>query len=183
MSLIDETTPLIDYETKSESDEHKASIQFFSPRIHGGLMLKRTIADDSPMPPSYYSPASLKLCLTIFLTAITIIIAVETPQVSTVWTWAGSSVSLFVGFVIPTISYIVFSQKKHLDYDSSQYIAWALLIYSVIVMILCTTNNIMISIHSANRVHPSNLINGHYIKDTHHHLFLIILFDLHQLTV
>ncbi len=117
----------------------------FSPLIRGSPHLSgNSSVVDSPMPMSYYSPRFWKVGVTLLLTAITIVIAVETPQVSMVWSLAGSSISLFVGFVMPTIAYIVFSHKNHLKYDSTQYIAWCLLIYATIVMISCTIHNVKI---------------------------------------
>ena len=115
----------------------------FSPRIKGSPYVSgNSSVIDSPMPMSYYSPRFWKIGVTLLLTAITIVIAVETPQVSMVWSLAGSSVSLFVGFVMPTISYIMYSHENHLKYDTTQYIAWILLIYSTIVMIACTIHNV-----------------------------------------
>jgi hypothetical protein len=41
-------------------------------------------------------------------------------QVSIVWTLAGSTVSLFVGFVIPTSCYLIFCYRKQLAWERSQ---------------------------------------------------------------
>ena len=99
--------------------------------------------EESLVPLAIYSPTALKFIVTIALNVITILVAVETPQVSMVWTLAGSTVSIFVGFIIPTTCYLVFSYRKHLVFDRSQFIAWGLLTYAFVLVGCCTVHNIL----------------------------------------
>jgi hypothetical protein len=97
--------------------------------------------EESPLPMVVYSSIQSKLAATLVLNLLIIIVAVEIPQVSIVWTLAGSSVSLFVGFVMPTIAYIKFCHLMQLHYHREMWIAWALLLYAISIAVVCTIHN------------------------------------------
>ena len=101
----------------------------------------RSRNDSSPLPLAIYSSAAAKLALTLLLNCVIILVAVETPQVSIVWTLVGSTVSLFVGFVVPAISYLVFCRSKGVIWDSTQTTAWILLIYACVLFAFCSVHN------------------------------------------
>lgn len=76
------------------------------------------------------------LVVTLILLAITYSTAISVPGVAAVWSIFGSSMALFIAFVIPTACYIQIS--KHKGFTGKAIGAWTLLILSIIGMVVCT---------------------------------------------
>ena len=75
--------------------------------------------------------------VTLLLLTVTYITAISVPGVAAVWSIFGSSMALFIAFVVPTACYLqIVARHKGTNVDS--FFAWTLLIVSVATMFLCT---------------------------------------------
>jgi hypothetical protein len=80
------------------------------------------------------------------LLTVTYVTAISVPGVAAVWSIFGSSMALFIAFVVPTACYLQILKHKGLTVQSL--FAWVLLIASLAAMVLCTRQAV------------SNAING-----------------------
>lgn len=69
------------------------------------------------------------------------ICAVAVPGVGVVWSICGSSMSLIIGFFVPSACYLKIRSKKNLNPRSLA--AWAMLVFSVFASVICTYHVIL----------------------------------------
>ena len=83
---------------------------------------------------------------TLAILSMAYVTAISVPGVATVWSIFGSSMALFIAFVVPTACYLEI--HKHKGLTGKAFFAWVLLILSLGAMVLCTYQAV------------SNAING-----------------------
>ena len=85
------------------------------------------------------------LMATLILLTVTYATAISVPGVASVWSIFGSSMALFIAFVVPTACYIQI--RKHKGLTGKAVFAWTLLIVSITAMILCTSQAVTSAIN------------------------------------
>lgn len=73
------------------------------------------------------------------ITTICFVAAVLAPDVAIVWDIAGSSMAFLIQFIIPAACYIKLKMRTQRGVSKHLVLAWALLVFAVVVAILCTT--------------------------------------------
>jgi len=88
----------------------------------------------------------LHVLVTSVILILSVFSMVAVPGVAVVWNLAGSSVSMLLGFILPAASYIALRSPdgffKPSSHDFRFYAAWALLIFSIFMGIVCTFESI-----------------------------------------
>jgi len=85
--------------------------------------------------------------VTLAILMATYAVAVTVPGVATVWSIVGSSLAIFIAFVVPTASFLKIRQHKGLTMQALY--AWLLLVASLVAMVVCTKQAIHNAIHSS----------------------------------
>lgn len=78
---------------------------------------------------------------TLLLMTVTYATAISVPGVAAVWSIFGSSMALFIAFVVPTACFVQIRKKDGLTGKSL--FAWSLLVISIAAMVVCTDNAIV----------------------------------------
>ena len=73
---------------------------------------------------------------TLFILVITYSVAITVPGVALVWSIVGSSMAVWIAFVVPTMCFLRIRQHKGLTMQALY--AWMLLFAALIAMVLCT---------------------------------------------
>lgn len=73
---------------------------------------------------------------TVVILLVTYFVAISVPGVAAVWSICGSSMAIWIAFIVPTACYLKIREHKGLTLLASA--AWLLLITSGIAMVLCT---------------------------------------------
>lgn len=76
------------------------------------------------------------ICETCFILITVLLISCNVSSVATLWSIIGSSVSLLITFILPSLMYIIIRRYK--PFNTSTLLAYILLITSTIAMITCT---------------------------------------------
>ena len=83
--------------------------------------------------------------VTLLILAATYTAAIMVPGVASVWSIVGSSMAIWIAFVVPTACFLQIRQHKGLTMQALY--AWLLLIASIISMIVCTKQAVHNAIH------------------------------------
>ena len=78
---------------------------------------------------------------TVVLMTVTYTTAISVPGVATVWSIFGSSMALFIAFVVPMACFIQIRRKDGVT--GKALFAWSLLIVSLAAMVVCTNNAVI----------------------------------------
>ena len=84
---------------------------------------------------------------TLALLTMAYVTAISVPGVASVWSIFGSSMALFIAFVVPTACYLQIHKNK--GSTGKAFFAWILLILSMGAMILCTHQAVTNAINGA----------------------------------
>lgn len=79
---------------------------------------------------------SIHVLTTILLVVFAFYAAIAVPGVTTVWSFVGSSVGMFVAFIIPAACYLKIREKK--GWRRLNVLAWVILIFAIVGSISCT---------------------------------------------
>ena len=86
-----------------------------------------------------------RICATLLLIAVCVGCAIAAPGVATIWSIAGSSVSLVLAFLFPSLAYLSLWFQLGKDarvVDGECMGAWVLLVLSVSMIVLCTAQSL-----------------------------------------
>jgi Transmembrane amino acid transporter protein len=73
---------------------------------------------------------------TALIVAFTYTVAVLVPSVSVIWSICGSSMAVWIAFIVPTACYLKIREHKGLTHQACG--AWILLLFSLVAMVICT---------------------------------------------
>jgi len=78
---------------------------------------------------------------TIAISVATYLVAISVPGVATVWSICGSSMAIWIAFIVPTGCFLKIREHKGLTTEALG--AWILLLISIVAMIVCTRQAII----------------------------------------
>ena len=122
MSITDEHTPLqvMDHKEKYGNETER-------------LLESNTFSELDPVT---FTELSIHILVTITLVLLAFYAAIAVPGVAVVWSLVGSSVGIFVAFIIPSACYLKIREKKGLR--KLNIFAWVLLVFAIIGSVTCT---------------------------------------------
>mmetsp|Transcript_10465 Transcript_10465/g.28943 ORF Transcript_10465/g.28943 Transcript_10465/m.28943 type:complete len:854 (+) Transcript_10465:135-2696(+) len=83
---------------------------------------------------------------TIAILVVTYGVAITVPGVASVWSIVGSSMAIWIAFVVPTSCFLKIRQHKGLTMQALY--AWIVLVISLIAMVICTKQAVYNAFHS-----------------------------------
>jgi len=144
-SVLTETSARTEQSLESvmeEGDEEEA-FPLLTKRPPAGVVEEEVLQDGSDSEDICGCPEDVvrHWFATVVLITITYATAISVPGVAAVWSIFGSSMALFIAFVLPTACFIQIRKKDGLT--GKVLFAWSLLIMSIVAMVVCTNNAVI----------------------------------------